>query len=109
MATRGAEGARCLLSEAEAGKTDLSAPQSTRKERPKWRSHTVIVFFSTEPTTEIFSGWPVRFPKLETVRKRWKRELRLGKPSCTPADCTSGFLAKLDVVEAHVSGCRAGR
>ena len=108
-ATRGAEGARCLLSVAEAGKTDSSAPQSTRKERPEWRFHTVLVFFSIGPAAVIFSGRLVHFPKLETVRKRWKWKLRLGKPSCIPADCTSGFLVKLDVVKAQVSGYRADR
>ena len=33
--TRGAEVARCLLSAAEAGKTDSSAPHSTRKDQPE--------------------------------------------------------------------------
>ena len=108
-ATRGAEGARCLLSDAEAGKTDSSAPQSTRKERPEWRSHTVIVFISIGPTAEIFSGRPVRFPKLETVRKRWKQKLRLGGHLAPPRIALPGFLAKLDVIEAQVSGCCAGR
>ena len=62
-ATNGVEVARCLLSAAEAGRTDSSAPQSTRKERPERRSHTVIVFFSRGPTAEFFSGRPARFPR----------------------------------------------
>ena len=88
-ATRGAEGARCLLSAAEAGRTDSSAPQSTRKEWPERRSHTVIVFFSPGPTAEVFSGRPARFPRLEAGRTSWKRKARRGEPSCTPASCTS--------------------
>ena len=62
-AIKDVEEVRCLLSAAEAGRTDSSAPQSTRKERPERRSHTVIVFFSDGPTAESFSGRPARFPR----------------------------------------------
>ena len=81
-AINGVEAARCLLSAAEAGRTDSSAPQSTRKERPERRSHTVIVFFSHGPTAEFFSGRPVCFPKPRAEQAGWTRR---GVPSCTPA------------------------
>ena len=72
-AINGVEAARCLLSAAEAGRRDSSAPQSMRKERPERWSHTVIVFFSHGPTAEFFSGRPARFPKPREEQAGWTR------------------------------------
>ena len=83
-AINGVEAARCLLSAAEAGRTDSSAPQSTRKERPERRSHTVIVF-RPWANRGVFSGWPARFPKPREEQAGWTRR---GVPSSTPAGCT---------------------
>ena len=66
-ATSGAVERRDLLSVEEAGKTETSAPVSTRKEQPERRSHTERVLDEFSPTAAHSSGRPSRFPTSQEV------------------------------------------
>ena len=105
-----AEAARCLLSAAEAGRTDSSAPRLMRKERPQWRSHTVIVFFSHKPTAEFFSGQPAISRGLGWSRRGGSRRRDEVSVShlAPPLGALPGLLTELGVVEAQFPGCHGG-
>ena len=115
--TRGAEEAQCLLSEAEAGKTVSSVPQSTRKEQPERRSKTVIVFFSPGPTAEILAaGLPVSRGHRRGGGSRGRDEVCQLAPSFV---ALSGLFAKICVIKStglwalqwwlRISGCAPQR
>ena len=106
-ATRVAEEAWCLLSVAEAGKTDSFAQQSMRKEQPEWRSKTVIVFFSPGPTTEILvAGLPISRGHSRGGGSGGQDEICQLAPSLV---ALPGLLAKLYVIIAQVFGyCNGG-